>query len=827
STSTLGALALATLAQDATTTLWIRERDVFGNMTSPAAQGVLSIHEDSQPPSAPHAFTEIISGLLTSEVGVLLGASREPGGGLVTYEILGGPYADYTAVATEPRIVLPGAASGSSTVYVIRGVDRADNPSSGVTVTVADTPLRALPNACVNCTYSDFHAGSGLATFTTQNFTTNQTQPACGSAPEVCRNHELNLCRRASADALECSSKIVYTNRSGNFMLQAPNMGGLVLAFADLSTQLSPVIKAMYVGADEALSTVDDGAIVTIGNGIVGSTCQTGTPTGVFFGNGSNANRLTFYNYGADRRPDIIDAGQGAVVVSAASSVFGFHPCKLQASARHVLWTDQRSGTRDYVFNLGNDGKPGGGDDGGEWLIPPGDNVLLGDDRILIDVGGGDWDIYDTGPDHVFGNGDDLPVVHLYDIPTLTAANGDKAFFTSFTSTADGMRDLTTGTTLPLTNAAFTGGDLGSVSASGTMIIGGLTYPGLQARPATYSVHGEPLTFQVADSSGEGGPSGTLAGRFYAFLDANERRPVFLNAEAGGFLRLEPNVTTLADMDVDDDGYFVWIDQPGGTVMIYYAGADGIPGTSDDKGPTQLAGPGTFHWPRVDAGVVVWGDLSLDPSGNWFDGNLDSRLKGVALGPDGWVGGGDDTPYDFTVAGTRAVSPDISLGNIVYADYADDPNDLCDGTRGSAPDTNCMPSIATFPIGGARTVIAAGGMSRADLRIEGNIVLYSELNGDWDVRMHTLGGATVSITASPTDERLPVLVGDSLAYYAEQPTPTLDGVLGIFGVFVVNRGPDLAFGTSDDIVRHRPANITPRACGDACANWDANVGWFD
>ena len=831
-TPTFGALALGVLAQDAVTTLWVRERDLFGNMTSAASQGVLVIDEDSQPPSPPHAFTETVIGLLTSEVGILLDAARDPGGGQVTYQVSGGPFQDYTDVGTEPRIVLPGADSGGTTVYVIRAVDRARNPSAGVTITVADAPFKQVATTCTsNCFATQFFSSSGLATFAAIDNSTSVL--ACGTpmaGDSACRHHVVYLCKRNAVDDFECSSEIVQTSRTTNQVVLAPNMGGSVLVYTDQTNQLAQVIKAKYVGADLGLNTVDDGPMYTVGSG----NCQAGIAQGVYFGNSANANRLSFYNYGNDRRPNTADANEGLSVVSASSLVNGFNPCIFQTSSRQVMWRDGRSGNpRWAVFSVGADGKPGGGDDGGEWIVPHSDRpvnsadvALLTNNRVLVQQANGDWKQYDAGADKVFGNGDDAVTdVHFDFVPA--ALDGDKAY--AFTPTP-AMIDLTTDTVVALHNEAFGGGEIQTLAASPNMIFAGLHFGGVGSQlnmPAVYTSHGEPLTFQVADISGEGTPSGTLAGDLYLFIDPSNGRPTLLDAHAGGTLRLSPDAASASQVDVDA-GYFTWIDSVTGDLMLFSAGADGLLETADDLGPAAVVTTGKYAWPRIDGRILVWADLSADANGLWVDTALSSSLQALDLGADGWIGGGDDLTYALAGAGTKVVTPDISGNNVVYFDYAGDGSGLCEGSRGGPATNNCTPAVARIAVtaGATPSTIAAGGVARADLRIDGDRVVWSEYATDnWNVRLHTLGGATINAVAGPYDERLPVIVGSMIAYFvdASSESPLIPGS---DGVFVRDAGPDTTFNTGDDIILRQPANIRPRGC-TSCGSWDFRPTWFD
>ncbi len=825
-TPTLGALVVSPVGQDATTTLWIRERDVFGNMTAIAAQGVLAIHEDSQPPSAPKVFTSIISGFLTSEAGVLLEAAQDPGGGPVVYEVSGGTYSDYTPVSDEPRVILPGARTGEITAYVVRAVDRAGNASGGVNVAVADKPLTLSPLSCGGgCFLYDYFAGSNRGVLAAVD--PSPADSACAAGSGECRSHNAYLCARTAIDNFVCTTRTVLVSRTTSSIIQGISIAGSVMTFTDITNQLGQVVRAMSTGADGQLSTPDDGAIVTVGNG----NCQGATPQGMYFGNSSNLDRLTFYNYGNDRSPGTADANEGSAVVLSASRVFGFNPCRLQTSDRHVLWGDDRSGdTRYYVFNAGADGKPGGGDDGGEWAVPDGDGdiPLLATGRVLVHQDTGAWLSYEAGPDLVFGNGDDT-VVEYDDMPqSLSDADGDHAY-----AYGEGvMYDLTTRQSITI-NSSLGGSTLTTLSGSGAFLFASMYFGnGVPTRPASYSAAGRPMTFQTSDSSGEAPPSGLIADGLFAFMSGNPERLTLINLQRGGRFSRPPESSHIAFADLDG-GYLVWRDTQSEKLMLYYAGADAIPGTADDKGPTELTpASGKYRWPRIDAGIIVYGDMTADSDGDYPGSDIVSSLKMVDLGADGWLGGGDDVVATLPT-GAKGVVPDISGGKVVYFDYALDPTGLCESARGGPDPTTCTPAVRmVLTSGGAPTTIAAAGPARADLRIDGDRVVWSEYGSNWDVRLHTLGGSTVTIASTVDDERMPMLVDGRLAYYVQAPNgapPERSGV------FVRDSGTDATFDTSDDIILRKPLGFTPTSC-DACGvrpgcagcgNWDARPDWFD
>ncbi len=76
--------------QDQTTTLWLRERDLFGNLTAEVNQAVLVVNEDSTAPATPLLLTATIRGALGGQSGVLAIPGIPDPNSAVRYEVTGG-----------------------------------------------------------------------------------------------------------------------------------------------------------------------------------------------------------------------------------------------------------------------------------------------------------------------------------------------------------------------------------------------------------------------------------------------------------------------------------------------------------------------------------------------------------------------------------------------------------------------------------------------------------------------------------------------------------------------------------------------------------------
>jgi subtilisin-like proprotein convertase family protein len=724
-----------------------------------------------------------VAGDFGSSAGVLLVApGLDPGGGPVTYEVFGGAYPDFTPVGDAPLVELPGLNAEGRTSFAIRAADPAGNRSVPVFVDVVDASLRAHSVACVNkTTPSDcMTTARERKVFLLQN--------ANASAPY---GRQAQVCASDARGATACTllASVTGTNQT----LSLPDAYGRYAVYDQTASDNSRSYVINDFGPDLLPDTPDDQPPFPQGAG----DCPAIGPSGIVYFNAATTGlrMLTFgFTHDVATGSDVDVVGEAAVLDEDCHT---YH--SLVFNGREILWQDLGGPSRNwgtYLLDLGPDGVPSG-DDGVEQRIADdadlfGRRIYRYDDNTAIT----------PGPDDIFGTADDVLDASF---PPVLANSGDKVVVApqGIYSPADPvlLRDVSTHETVSFDHKEpFFEWRLDHAELA----------PGRFAAAVTYGVASQQtkmgwleaassLSFSFGDMTALGAflePSGAFDGPLGVILLPPRALAVELVHGASYSAASNWMVTGSAN-EVDVSGHLFVYQAAAGNVLIYDAGADGRPGTADDRGPTELV-PASDHprWPRIDGHVVVWADVvTTPPFSDWLGSPYESRIRAVDLGADGWPGGGDDTPYDVTTHGTE-IFPDVSQGYVVWLD-------------GRAAGLDVYGKHLALA---GEDAIAVGPQPHASVQIDGNTVIWLQRDPSvfpiggaplqWDLWAYRLGDSPRRIARTPWNESQPCVDGDRLGW-------TID-VAGEQELrpAVVAAGTDGLFGTSDDVTL-----LPPRAYG--------------
>jgi hypothetical protein len=763
----LGSYSHTSLTQNSTTEIWLRESDLFGNLTSEANQAVLIVHEDSEPPTPPLALARTIIGNLGSEAGVYVTPSHDTSGE-VTYELLGGPYDVFTPVDTVSRIVLPAVPMADFTSYLVRTVDRAGNSSLVSSVVVADTPLKAFDTGCMGgapgCTRWSFRAREDRGLFSERTSTDHHTVGVC--APDT---PETLLCDFVLdiVDAAHTGSRFFDIDLAGRNVIYGDEDEGL---------------WGIDLGPDRLAGTGDEGTATLIASD---GNCFAAAERGVAYQRSSDKT-IYFYDFGTDGvigQPGT--GGEGSTVVTSTANPSS---CLTRFNGRYIIWFE--TGNEYWIFDLGPDHRPGGGDDVGELYLSDNGAMVLGESGLYLKGFDqpGVWT--DFGADGAYGTNDDMETL----VEGVQDVHGDKLVIARPNGFRD-LYDLSSDTWVRGVNEAFNHGlastdgfqyELGEGLFFGPM---SLASP-VASQPALYQFRGQPFAFMVSEGEALGDPSGAFSGDFIYLATPGQESPYVLNDQLGGAWPLTTSSPSLTDVDISGC-LLVYLDDQG-RVVFYSAGADQIPNTEDDRGPSLITpDAGYRRWPRIDGHTIIWADMNDDDDGNWIV-TMNSKIKAYDLGDDGTVGGGDDTSFDVTTGG-KEILPDIWGDLVVYLDYSFDPSGECEDIRGSPDPANCRPRITAISLsGGGTQAIETDTIFRVGLQFDGTHLVWTQYRyvgpseAYFDVYVHRMGGSTIALAADDTQQIFPTIDGNRIAYIEGEPT-------------VIDAGPDALFGTQDDL----------------------------
>lgn len=773
--STPGYYIMDGLTQDATNAVWLRERDVFGNMTPPSLQGVLVVHEDSQPPPPPIVPT-IISGRLGSQVGVLA-LSAEPSGAAMRFEIAGPSgtvVVDGTALALLPELSPSGVTS-----YGVAAIDKADNRSTPVPVTVFDDPLEHAAFFCLGCTYTSFAAPDHRALFYTR---------------EDDSTHMLVLCNRDLMGGFsECGLSYVapLTSPTTKHAFQQLGISGHSLIFEDISTNLAPAMRAIDLGADGVLKGGE--APVTLSTN---AHCLGTGPTSIAYGGTPAGGKrpLVLRRLGADgiagTADDLIDT------LAPTANVSGSNPCKIAFDGRRALWRDERSGPALYLYDLGADHVPDGTDPGEVLLQPHAvSSFALSEGAILIQQG--DYvERRDLGPDGLYGTADD-GVTFFQEKGKILDMRGDKLLIE--TNTGGGLVttlvDLSSRVVLTL-NDSSRNDAIFSAALGPNYAIGSLNYLNIGSAVAFYSARQDAFAYR-AGSFAPGRVGGAWSGD-YLLVDGQ-----LVDVARGGRVALfdpEPETGEPPDPDMDR-GNVVWR-APNGELRIYQPGPDGLVGTADDIGPRLLRmapfAPSMLAWPRIDERRVVWAELSAGWYGGSGGGALTSQLMLLDLGEDGLYDPSSEQPSPIPdLGGLRPLFPDLEGEDLVFQHRA---GGTCPASRGSPILESCDTTLYKLRAGEGPVQLVGAEAPRFSLQLTEGMAIWSALVGD----VWMLEGCALSTCATP------------IVFPIDRSTSAYNGVLadGLlvyqtgFGPGVLTSGADGVFGggrSTDDVALRRPS----------------------
>ncbi len=804
------------LPQDTVTTLAIAERDCFGNLTEVAGQALVTVREDSQPPSPPQiAAGTLIAGFGPTAGVYLVTSSQDPGGFPFHYEVLAEGSATFVNVGSEPFLRLPGVVQQNAVTFLLRAVDEAGNASLPSFEQIIDQGMKVHP-APAFVPFGRFARGQ----FASRDGRALYTEGTSGSRALV-------VCAPLSPSALTCepitqhfgASYATFTSADlyGRNVVYAPVVDGVpqgVFAY-DLGPDRSPATSD-DVDFDPSDGQTDIDPLLLAVDGV----CAAVGAGAALYGRPDmgGAVRLYWYGSGQDGLIGTTDAGEGELALALNTYVSPCDTGGIWFDGRHFIWRDAGDGggraAGFYFADLGADLTPNTSDDMGEVYLPDSVDLVLLDEGQLLFNG----TLVHFGPDARFNTADDT--VEDFGSRLLGFA-GDKLLATSATTGFVELIDRSSDSVITFGSVLGTSVEQYlTFSMSPGLLLASVRVPGTtEVMPAFLELRSRSgFDFTTAYPSRPGGTaSGDLAVIFdLPALGQMGLRNIYLPGEwspPDGWqvfaLGLEPSG------DVDIDGTRVVYRGLDDAVWIFDVGPDLLVNTADDRGPAVVASPGSIRWPRVSGSVVVWAEMTANAAGAWPPG-YDSRIRALDLGADGWVGGGDDIAHSVTSGGME-VLPDVASGYVVWLDLRDDPDRRCVDNRGQIEFWTCIPAIWGAPVGGSEAVLAGAVNPRSGLQIEGDHLVWVEwLLGaggyeQWDVFLHILGGSTVRVTDTPTNENQPCIAGNRLGYFTSEPT-------------IVDLGADAQVGTADDTLLSAPTD--PQAFSEIAAVDAARSRWI-
>jgi hypothetical protein len=814
---------IAALAQNADTTVRLAERDVFGNRTPTDLQGVLTIHEASAAPAPVVPWTSMVVGNLGSEVGLLVQSTDDFATGLLTLEVTGGSFADYQDAGVPPFVRLPAAPPGEAVAYAFRTRDRAGNASPVSAVIVADDPTTeyvtlatsTAPPKCVD----ELHCQRPIWVAAGDRVLYSEVDgPDLSSA-----TFRVGACTRQAFETFACGRQAIPCPPAGvsasyctntRYRIQGLAPVSLGAVFVDITATFpsDSAVRHVFFGADGQPGTADANEGVTATLALNATSLGAFGTRVVYSAYRAGAWSMQFQDLGADGRPNTSDGtevGETAIGLAGANGSDSATAEHMDFDGRYFVWATAPASV--WLYDLGPDGKPNAitspDDDAGPVQIPNATSGLVRLFEGRLFVRNADTKVTTMtlfGADGRYGTADDVATT-LGEL-TVEGVHGDKAVI-SVAGKRD-LLDLSSGAVLSGRNPLLTSGYSLSFGLGDGFFAGGFQKPGAppgSAELGFYRFLGDPLVYRFADGAAVGPPGG--AGSAALVFAANPKALLDLRGEV---LAIDLGLFGRgADVDIDG-GCATWIDS-GSQVMLYCLGPDGRAGTADDRGPVAVTSSGVHRWPALSGRRLVWADLTSQPGNHeWDNGSaIVSTLHGIDLGADGFLGGGDDTPLDFSsVGGNRAVWPDISGTEIVYLDYSTDTDNACPARSG---ETDCQPSVRRFAIGDTSSTLVAGGkVGRGWPLIEGRTIVWTEHNGaDWDIKVHTIGGGTATVGVAGVDEIAPSVSGTMLAYWADTGSTTVQGPA------VIAAGADGSWATSDDVVLREACDLSVDVCPEA------------
>ena len=780
------------LAPDSDASLRVREKDVFGNVTPDAEQGMIDLHEDSLPPSAPRFALNNLITKATDRGRIALLEAAEDERGVVQYQLFGGPYTDFTDITLDGgHVVLPGLSPEAQEIFLLRAVDAAGNGSASDFVLVYNDGLRAVqdfgctPTPCF--TRTRFHARHRIAYYTNK-----------GSSSST---HGLKVCTFDAMDAMICED--IYSEL---------RMDQFDSPFDDIDAYLPYIVfddkvtgsQMIDIGADGVPGTPDDNVIPWEINS--DARCARLGPRGVIHAV-TTADAIYIYQYGDDRTPDTGDTNEINVQISPAGEVIWTPSCEIEFNGRHIAWLDKRretvamEGYQDlYLYDLGEDLMFGTADDGAETEVAQDiTQFSLGPLGLNYtdDVGavGTLW----WGPDGVPSSGDEgseTPPAASLGFQTAFVPEG---FASMSVQTFDGD-ELFPVETNSFSTVSVTGsnGRDGMVFLETRTGVAGDAYGGffaLAPQNQTIFMLGSAQTipnFHLSENLAFVGPTG----------DPTEGLVIWSPEVGGNYAPTDGWPTDMVrtnTLDIDVRGTaMVWRDDDEG-LSYYDLGTDGQAGTSDDIGPVVLVDTVPIRWPRLSGRYIVYADASGDADQEWLYGaDVAFEIFRLDLGADGLPTTADDVTLSF--AAGEVFEPDVSVnGSVLWHTLENDGDGLCTGSPsfdetdlsncdvdidqhahdGSGPvtvvDQNYAQLDASY--GSDETIIWTD--SRASNGIDGVL---------WDVYADFGAGEQLLTASSEYRAAYPIAIGSVV------------GFVGWLGVEVFDVGADLLPRTSDDTV---------------------------
>ena len=331
-----------------------------------------------------------------------------------------------------------------------------------------------------------------------------------------------------------------------------------------------------------------------------------------------------------------------------------------------------------YFYDLGPDGKPGGGNDSGPIKL----SKLTAGSSYFPAISGnqivwykspppspGTIYRYDLGPNGAWqnGGGDD---------------SGEVVVGNSQYPRIEGTKIVTKNW---LCNTAYNGSPWGCLAGDMRVWIGGHDVSG--SRIVRVQGQGGIMAIQLYDLGPDGLPQ-VIAGSPDCYPGSYCE---------GGYYQL--SYDGVANIPEISGNLIVWWDSDDPDhVRLYdlaaHVGPDGKPGTGDDTGPVDIRPAHDFYWqmlPAVDGRLIAWSEYRYGS-----DGTTDIYVYDV--GPDLRYGTEDDLGESRITANESAQwQPDVSGNIIVWEDYRTNPHSIYMATY-IPPDPNPNPPFLD-PIG--------------------------------------------------------------------------------------------------------------------------------